>query len=99
MELLSTLKEDTPSSLLVVLVVHLEAREKVFVVDVEKTFSVDYKEKAYAFASVSAAGLVIPLSYYVQATQATLTFLGAPPVFKPLQIFHLHIEEEYEGFT
>ena len=41
---------------------------------------------------------VLPLSHYAHATHAALASLGAPPDFESLQVFELHLQEEYGGF-
>jgi hypothetical protein len=35
----------------------------------------------------------------MQATQAALASLEAPPVFELLRTFELHLQEEYKGFS
>ena len=97
-ELVSVLKEGAASSSLVAPVVKPAQAEGVVVVDVEGSFPGGPKDKALASASVSTSNLSLPLARYAQATQVTLTSLGAPPDFDPLHEFQLHLEEEYGGF-
>lgn len=78
------MKKCTIYNLLVVLMVKLEALEKILVVDVEETSSSDHKEKVRASAFVSTVDLVHSLSRYAQATHETLTSLRALLVFRSI---------------
>jgi hypothetical protein len=57
---------------------------------------VNVEGAALVTASTSSPSFVF--SYYAQSTQTALASLEAPPIFKPLRVFELHLQEEYGGF-
>ena len=67
-------------------------------VDVEGISPGEPKNKDCGLAAANTLSTILSLSCYAHATQAVLASLGAPPVFKPLQAFKLHLQEEYRGF-
>ena len=78
--------------------VRSEVPEEVYVVDVKGASPGEPKAKDHAPAAASTSSPILPLSRYVQATQAALASLGAPPNFEPLRAFELHLQEKYGGF-
>lgn len=72
-----------------------EQPKGVFVVDVKGTFPSEPKENVYASTSTNISSPVFLLSRFAQTTYAALTYVRAPPNFDPLQLFQLHLEEEY----
>ena len=96
-ELVYVLKGGATFSWLAKPVVKTEQEEYVFVVDMEATFLNKPKKNVSTFISASTSSLIFSVFGYAQATEAALASLGVLPV-DPMQVFQLHLEEEYGGF-